>query len=174
MPFGEHNNLVKSLSEYPFCHGDRGDRSRIPIARSPCESRPVASRCWQYAETLRPMCGHHEMEDFGSRKAPLGAGLSWDLQQKQAASQVGEAVLCQGPPRCRAETVGAACRALVHLPESRPVNRSRRWPSRIALRLWGSRPRCDREQNPHRKNHSEDKSERFPCHVSLLAQIDCP
>jgi hypothetical protein len=57
---------------------------------------------------------------------------------------------------------GAACRALVHLPESRPVNRSRRWPSRIALRLWGSRPRCDREQNPHRKNHSEDKSERFP------------
>jgi hypothetical protein len=76
--------------------------------------------------------------------------------------------------QCRVETVGAAaCRALVHLPEVRPINRALRWRSRIALRFWGSCPRCDREEYPHRKNHPEDESERFPCHVFLLASDRC-
>jgi hypothetical protein len=48
--------------------------------------------------------------NFGSRKAPLGAGLSRDLQQTQAGWQVGEAVLCQGPPRCRLPSLSTPSR----------------------------------------------------------------
>jgi hypothetical protein len=58
------------------------------------------------------------------------------------------------PVACR-DGRRAACGALVHLPEVRPVNRALRWRSRIALKFWGSCPRCDREEHPHRKNHPE-------------------
>src|SRR5262249_24225956 len=36
--------------------------------------------------------------------------------------------------------------------------------------VWRSRPGCDCEDRPNRNKNREDKSERFPSHVSLLRQ----